>query len=187
MNEERFWGLVQAVDWSGLCAQGRRPYEAGKKRMFDLLPTLSDMKAFRQTYQQVTCQLSEALERWEKDGEDWTGDHNPRHFPCSDDSWSDLLAHIVGLGREEYDACVADPERAHKRATAYDYTESFSYCIPYESEYDSPEVKAQKAAEAKQAALQHQQDLVESLSEELMALQETLYTEKNKLAQMRGE
>jgi len=46
-----------------------------------------------------------------------------------DDSFSDLLNHIIGLGQAEYDAVMADPSLAVKRYNEEAYTESFSYCF----------------------------------------------------------
>ena len=81
MNEERFWKIVAEVDWAGLCASGeRRPYETGKERLLRLLPTIDDAKAFRKAFHAKGGALAQAFERWEKDGEDWAADHNPRSF-----------------------------------------------------------------------------------------------------------
>ena len=46
-----------------------------------------------------------------------------------DDSYDDLLNHIVGLGKAEYKAVLADPELAAARANKDDFEESFSYCF----------------------------------------------------------
>lgn len=53
-----------------------------------------------------------------------------------DDSYNDLLCHIIGLGRSEYDACMADPKVGAARASRNDFKESFEYCIPYRSTYN---------------------------------------------------
>jgi hypothetical protein len=46
-----------------------------------------------------------------------------------DDSFSDLVAHIVGLGEAEYAAVMADPSLGQNRAVEGDYQESFAYCF----------------------------------------------------------
>ena len=46
-----------------------------------------------------------------------------------DDGYSDLLAHIIGLGQAEYEAVMADPSLGRERAKRYDFEESFSYCF----------------------------------------------------------
>jgi hypothetical protein len=50
------------------------------------------------------------------------------------DSWDDVLAHTVGLGKATYDACMADPRALINRMEAGDYSESFTYAVP--DEYD---------------------------------------------------
>ena len=52
------------------------------------------------------------------------------------DSWDDTLAHIVGLGEEEYKKNITEPERIIRRYRDGEYKESFSYCIPYISDYE---------------------------------------------------
>lgn len=53
----------------------------------------------------------------------------------SDDGFSDLRAHIIGLGKVEYERVLYDPDLAQQRANKNAYTESFSYCLPYETDY----------------------------------------------------
>jgi hypothetical protein len=53
-----------------------------------------------------------------------------------DDSHSDLLFHIVGLGKDEFYACLEDYDRIEARGNAPygsedGYTESFMYCLPH--------------------------------------------------------
>jgi hypothetical protein len=53
-----------------------------------------------------------------------------------DDSWDDFLSHIVGLGRAEYEAVLADPMLAVERGNKGKYTESFAYCLPCAADYE---------------------------------------------------
>lgn len=57
------------------------------------------------------------------------------HDYCCD-SWSDTLSQVIGLGREEFDRNVADPGRLLERMNAGDYTESFSYCLPWPDDFN---------------------------------------------------
>ena len=234
MNEDKFWDIVDFIGWGKICKKDRA-YDEGKAMFMDQVETLEGLEAFRKVFSEKHNALYQAFDQWEKDGQDWHAHHNPRSFGLGDDSFGDLIAHCIGLGREEYKACLADPERAHKRALAYDFSESFSYCIPYKEDYDSPQEKLARAQDGltywikrlvespeytgahreverrameiaklqaqvdgtevspkavnelvKQAQLQAQESLVAALQEELTELQERLYTEKNKLAQMKG-
>ncbi|MEX2443121.1 MAG: hypothetical protein WD492_05930 [Alkalispirochaeta sp.] len=51
------------------------------------------------------------------------------------DSWDDTLAHIVGLGREEWQRNMDHPHLMVEREEALQYRESFAYCIPFADDY----------------------------------------------------
>lgn len=53
-----------------------------------------------------------------------------------DDSFNDLLYHIVGLGHEEYQKVLKKPSLANERAIKYDFKESFIYCFPHKHDYE---------------------------------------------------
>lgn len=59
----------------------------------------------------------------------------------SDDGFSDLRYHIVGMGKDEFDACMGDPEKMEIRSRKGEYTESFHYVF---QEPEPPRTKAQK-------------------------------------------
>lgn len=150
MNEEKFWQVVERVNWYGTWKR-KDAVDVGKAVMLTVLPTKEDMDAFRKVYSEKQGKLYSALETWEKEDECWHTGHNPRSFGLGDDSFGDLIAHVIGCGREEYDAVMRDPERAHKRALSYDFGESFSYCIPWDDDYDPVEKKLERA----QSGLDH--------------------------------
>jgi len=52
------------------------------------------------------------------------------------DSVGDCRSHIIGLGKEEYDKVMADQKVGEKRYHDGDYTEKFSYCFPYKSDWE---------------------------------------------------
>jgi hypothetical protein len=55
-------------------------------------------------------------------------------FCC--DSWDDATAHIIGLGKEEYDRHIENPPLIFERVETADYRESFAYCIPHSDDYE---------------------------------------------------
>ena len=60
--------------------------------------------------------------------------------PCSCDSFSDLLSHVVGLGKKEFSKVMKNPLLAYNRSmakygTKEGYEESFLYAIPYHTDY----------------------------------------------------
>ena len=54
------------------------------------------------------------------------------NFYVSDDGMSDLTAHIVGLGEEEYNKVIKNPELARKRAKNREYKENFMYSFHFD-------------------------------------------------------
>lgn len=61
----------------------------------------------------------------------------------SDDGFSDLRYHIVGMGKDEFDVCMADPKKMEIRHKKGEYKESFAYVF---QEPDPPRTKKQKKA-----------------------------------------
>jgi hypothetical protein len=53
-----------------------------------------------------------------------------------DDGFDDLIEHIIGLGREEYEKVLKHPDLAQKRVNSGQYKESFAYCFPYKEDYE---------------------------------------------------
>lgn len=59
-------------------------------------------------------------------------DDNSDRLPLcvgSDDSFSDLRFHVVGLGKEKFDYYMANIQQLERRYNASTYTESFDYCF----------------------------------------------------------
>lgn len=130
MPEPQFWALVDGLGWGTKTTD----YRALKKKLVRNLSP-NDAEGFRTTFGQMTANLSRVLTRWEEDGYEWGQSSNPRSFGLGDDSWSDLLAHIVGLGKREYKAILANPQKALDRARKGDFKESFAYALPYTDDY----------------------------------------------------
>jgi hypothetical protein len=53
------------------------------------------------------------------------------YFGVSDDSFGDLVSHIVGLGKTIYNDTCLNPILAKKRADRRDFEENFSYCFQH--------------------------------------------------------
>lgn len=147
MNSALFWEIVEKVNWPALCAEHSRPYEEGKRRMLLLLPSESWANKFQNTFSQHKGRLMKVLEQWEEEGAELHGyENNPHRIHESDDSFSDLLCHIIGLGKESYEAALNNPLLVKKLAdekytSPFRARESFSYCIPFPEDYDPPEKK----------------------------------------------
>jgi hypothetical protein len=114
MPEDKFWELVEMAHW---------PCDYNKMKIKYLKAMDRDeCKRFRHTFSKAYCLLDSVATKLED-------------LPCGDDSYGDLLHHIIGLGRELfYDYCN-DPSMIKALADSYGYKESYSYCIPYDSDY----------------------------------------------------
>ena len=52
------------------------------------------------------------------------------------DSWGDSRAHIIGLGRVQFERHLNNPALIPEREASSDYRESFAYCIPFPEDYE---------------------------------------------------
>jgi hypothetical protein len=124
MTEQTFWSIVAELGWGTTTTD----YKAIEKVLMKRL-TREEAEAMRAHLDAAESRVYKALDQWQREG-----DYDSRYMG-SDDGFGDLIAHIVGLGREEVDAVIADPARAKKRYDASDFRESFSYAIPSADDY----------------------------------------------------
>lgn len=129
MDRKQFWEIVSAVGWG----TEHTDSDKGKKILRELLPDVETMKAFREHEQRVHNDLYSRIDKW--------GDENDKSCGLGDDGFGDLISHIIGLGPDEVERVQVDPELALKRAHSHDFSESFSYCVPYEADYLPEDVK----------------------------------------------
>ena len=123
MNTEEFWEIVAEIDWAS-----DHDYKRGERILIRRLGSMERSTAFGEIYDDLRVALDKAIQDWENDGHALE--------IGSDDGYGDLMAHIIGCGQEVYEAELADPKLIKKRSEAFDYKESFSYCIPWPSHFD---------------------------------------------------
>jgi hypothetical protein len=111
MTETDFWRIVTELEWP--CHH----YDATKLMFMDRSP------------------LQAAIEFEEHFGRAKGALHKAAGERRLCDSWDDTKAHVVGLGREVWQAHLDNPGLLERRMEAYDYIESFAYAIPYERDY----------------------------------------------------
>jgi hypothetical protein len=124
MSVDEFWALVAEIDWASRQAQ---PEAEGKRFLRERL-SREEAAAFDEHLQTFRFALHDVLGEWEEE----TG----AEFETGDDGFDDLICHIIGLGRQEYEAVVSDPRRALERAQSGDYRESFRYLVPWPEDYE---------------------------------------------------
>lgn len=112
--DERFWSITGELGW------GRRSIkpEALGRALAGWVGFL-ECVALDRTRLSLGRKLRDGIEAWEKS--------SGMPLPCGDDSFGDLVHHVIGLGRETYEATLADPALALSRAETRDYEESFAY------------------------------------------------------------
>lgn len=115
MTEDRFWELVDMAHWPKTSCEDA-------KIMYRKLLSKEGAKNFRGSVGKAYRML------------DRVADQNVHGV--GDDGYSDLLKHIVGKGKSTFYKCLNSVNLIQKMADDNDYKESFSYCIPYESDYD---------------------------------------------------
>jgi hypothetical protein len=81
--------------------------------------SIEECLAARNTAYDLKSRLRTRIEAWEN-----TSD---QRISLGDDSFGDLLAHIVGLGRDEFAHVMATPKLAQERAQRGDFAENFMY------------------------------------------------------------
>lgn len=133
MPEAEFWKIVDDLGWGTKTTD----YKGLKKHLLRNLSP-NQAAAMQTTFAQLRGKLYRTLTEWEEEGDTWleTGKHgNPRSFGLGDDSFGDLIAHIIGMGKQEFFAVLKNPQKALDRARKDAYKESFSYALPHTSDY----------------------------------------------------
>jgi len=117
-DDNTFWECVAEIGWPK-CESSK----VSKDLLFAWTPEFAE--SFRKRLDRRQGEISRAFEKYEEDG------FEERDYWLGDDSFGDLMGHMVGLGKEAYEAALADLSLVVERARSGDYKESFSYCIPY--------------------------------------------------------
>jgi hypothetical protein len=109
MSDDELWEMIESFNWVS-----DHDYERIQK-IIDKLPknTYDQLKDF---YDQKDSELYSKFE------EDWLGDPG---IQVSDDGWSDLIAEVIGRGKDFYNNITV--EKLQDMAIHNDYTENFGY------------------------------------------------------------
>lgn len=113
MTREMFWETVAEMGW------GTKTTDYKALKRFLMLKGKAFCEEFQRHYDEVDSDLLKA-------GCDLHGG----------DSVGDCRSHIIGLGKEEYDAVMADLSLGEARYERGDYTEKFSYAFPYRGDFE---------------------------------------------------
>jgi hypothetical protein len=123
-----YWSIIEDMNWLKY-SQERRGYNEMKIRFmrsygYDMAKKVREFVDERQST------LMRMLDQLNKNGERY-GDFG------GDDSFSDMTAHVVGLGEEYYLSVMENPKLLNK----LNFVESFLYALPYNDDYDMLETE----------------------------------------------
>lgn len=130
LTAELAWTLIAQMGWSK-----QADYKAIAQTFFKKLGK-SGMKKLDQFVGDRVSQLGTAVANYERE----TGKSLE---VGSDDGFSDLRYHIVGMGQEIFDEALRDPQVMQTRSRQGNYKESFAYCF---MQPDPPRTAKQKEA-----------------------------------------
>lgn len=120
MKESKFWKIVDSCNWP-LCEIPKM-----KKSLLQRLSTVAG-REFHDLFYQKRRELRIALCEYER--------RHRKRVNLGDDGLTDMLSHVIGLGKDEYQKSLEDPSRLFKRAERFDFVESFAYVVPWPDEY----------------------------------------------------
>jgi len=123
MSEVVFWALVDKLNWGK-----DLDYKRIERYLLREI-TKDEAEAMREQFKKQKSELYKALDPY---------------VQLSDDSYDDLLSHIIGLGEDEYNSNMRNPRKASERADMMDFKESFSYAIPHTDDYRMTELNEWK-------------------------------------------
>lgn len=135
-----YWNIIAGMGWAKATLGEGRVDTSAMKREF--METYSEKVAaqFNEWYRAKYRELVNAYDAAEKESGKRYGNFG------GDDSFGDMLDHVMGLGETYYCAVMADFSLLNK----LDPVESFAYCIPYTGEsmndYDDMKPKTHKKA-----------------------------------------
>lgn len=129
MIDTKFWELVTFVGWP--CDTDKAKHKLMQKYTKEELEEASNLA--RKFAGKLYKLVEEKIEA--KGGS----------LGLGDDSFSDLMRHIVGLGKEEYEKHLKNVKLIQKRADKGDYEECFTYCFPHDSDWEMANPTTAKA------------------------------------------
>ena len=111
------WPIVAAIGWRRLCKRESLPTKRTQQLLVRQLaaPEVEKLHALcGEAYKEIDqAVINSALE-----------------LGLSDDTYHDLLSHIIGLGETEFNKTLKNPHRLKPIVDRRNYRENFFYCLP---------------------------------------------------------
>ena len=132
LTANKAWALIAEIGWGSRTTDYNHIAETyfkllGEKKMTQLASFVGAR----------VSDLGKAVEKFEEDNRF----DNVSLEVGSDDGFSDLRYHVVGLGKFAFEQAMEDPKLLQVRSRSGQYTESFAYCF---SQPDPPRTEENK-------------------------------------------
>lgn len=127
MNKDKFWKLVEELDWANTCRLDSKSRDAFAQEVFKKMNMTSDDIIMAKNYAKALREiLQDKIEEYSllKYGDKYAFPNNSGVISVGDDGFWDLCAHIVGLGKDVYEQACKNPEAILSQP---DYVENFEY------------------------------------------------------------
>lgn len=118
------WKYIEEINWANR-SQQKRGYEDGKMYMLENF-TKKRCEEIRDFVDKRMFELYNRVNAFEKENNVHCGDYG------GDDSFGDMLHHVIGLGEAKFNEIMEDPSKLD----GMNYVESFSYCMPDDEDYE---------------------------------------------------
>ncbi len=118
------WKDIEEINWAGRSIQ-YRGYTEGKMYMLENF-TKTRCNTIRDFVSERFDDLYDCIQTFEHVNDTHCGDYG------GDDSFGDMIHHVIGLGEAKFEEIMEDPSKLN----GMDYTESFSYCLPYDDDFE---------------------------------------------------
>lgn len=119
-----FWSLVDRIGWGTKTTD----YKLVKRSLMSSF-TPAQCEGIAEKEGEFRHALTVVFDKYLND--------NDVELGLGDDSFGDLMHHIVGLGKSIYNACMKNPALAVGIARSGKYSEAFNYCIPMADDFDN--------------------------------------------------
>lgn len=117
MTDQEGWQLIQTIGWGTKTTD----YDAIAKEMFSNLGT--------EKANQLSVFVSDRVNELGVAVDNYERENNISLEVGSDDGFSDLRYHIVGMGQKEFVKCMGNPLKMQERYKKNQYKESFAYAF----------------------------------------------------------
>lgn len=117
------WKYIEEINWAVL-SKKKRGYEKGKRYMLENF-TAKRGKEISDFVGERFSELYKRINEYEQANDCHCGMYG------GDDSFGDMIHHVIGLGELNFNAIMKDPTLLN----CLESVESFSYCMPYDEDY----------------------------------------------------